>query len=363
MSTQATHTQSGLFLNELNGVPNISLILQLCWRSGTFRLCDGPKTENGSVLVFVKFMNETEDDLEHVVHVDYVVEPHGFLPKVVHKGVRDWGLEVHSLWKNLSRKVSKCVLKHPELHTLLPLKYPVIIHRSRFQEIYYWDSYWVIRGLLASKMYETEKGIVLNLIDLIDIYEYVLNAARAYYTNRSQPPLLSSMVVEVYTRTNDMDLVKKALPALIKHKFWNSGIHNVAIEDDQGLTHNLSRKKVAVVMNKASAKGQCKAEDIEDPNELFHDDTIPHPPGKQMPTKSQKSDSSKSARSSSTVLDYESLRKCIFKIQSFLQVLIDALNVSLSFEYVHVASMDLERRFASSKLFLNQDSLSNDDIK
>ena len=112
---------------------------------------DLPKTENGSVLVsdfkgfLSKFMNGAEDDLEHVVPVDYVVEPHGFLPKVVHKGVRDWGLEVHSLWKNLSRKVSKRVLEHPELHTLLPLKYPVIIPGSRFQEVYYWDSYWVIR--------------------------------------------------------------------------------------------------------------------------------------------------------------------------------------------------------------------------
>ncbi|GJU00587.1 probable trehalase [Tanacetum coccineum] len=187
-------------------------------------------------------MNGAKDDLEHVVPVDYVVEPHGFLPKMVHKGVRDWGLEVHSLWKNLTRKVSKRILELPEFHTLLPLKYPVIIPGSRFQEVYYWDSYWVIRGLLASKMYETAKGIVLNLIDLIDRYGYVLNVARAYYTNRSQPPLLSSMVVEVYTRTNDMDLVKKAPPTLIKeHKFWNLGIHNVAIEDDQGLTHNLSR--------------------------------------------------------------------------------------------------------------------------
>lgn len=39
-----------------------------------------------------------------------------------------------------------------------------------------------------------------------------------------------------------MDLVKKALPALIKeHKFWNSGIHVVTIEDAQGTIHNLSR--------------------------------------------------------------------------------------------------------------------------
>lgn len=35
-----------------------------------------------------------------------------------------------------------------------------------------------------SKMYETAKGMVLNLIELLDTYGYVLNGARAYYTNR-----------------------------------------------------------------------------------------------------------------------------------------------------------------------------------
>lgn len=45
-------------------------------------------------------------------------------------------------------------------------------------------SYLVCRGLLASKMYETAKGIVINLISMIDEYGYVLNGARAYYTNR-----------------------------------------------------------------------------------------------------------------------------------------------------------------------------------
>ncbi|KAL4570632.1 hypothetical protein LXL04_026291 [Taraxacum kok-saghyz] len=209
---------------------------------------DLPRTVNGSVSVsdfndfLTKFMNGAEADLDYVKPIDFVDKPEGFLPKVVHQGVRNWALEVHSLWKNLSRKVSDQVLEHPELHTLLPLKHPVIIPGSRFHEVYYWDSYWVIRGLIASKMYETAKGIIFNLIDLIDTYGYVLNGARAYYTNRSQPPLLSSMVIEVYKQTNDMDLVKKALPALIKeHKFWNSGVHNVTIKDAQGSTHNLSR--------------------------------------------------------------------------------------------------------------------------
>ncbi|KAK4489225.1 hypothetical protein RD792_005021 [Penstemon davidsonii] len=203
---------------------------------------------NGSVSVkefdeFVeKYLGGAEEDLVYVHPVDFVDEPPDFLPKVKNMEVRNWALEVHSLWKNLSRKVSDRVIDRPEFYTLLPLKNPVIIPGSRFREVYYWDSYWVIRGLLASKMYETAKGIVYNLISLIDEYGHVLNGARAYYTNRSQPPLLSSMVIDIYNRTGDKDLVLKALPALLKeHKFWNSGIHKVIIEDTEGTTHTLSR--------------------------------------------------------------------------------------------------------------------------
>ncbi|MCD7463292.1 hypothetical protein HAX54_050283 [Datura stramonium] len=149
-----------------------------------------PRTENGSIPandldVFIgNYLGGPDEDLVYVEPVDYVAEPEGFLPKVKNSEARAWALEVHSLWKNLSRKVSDNVLENPELYTLLPLKNPVIIPGSRFKEVYYWDSYWVIRGLLVSKMYETAKGIVANLISLIDQFGYVLNGARAYYTNR-----------------------------------------------------------------------------------------------------------------------------------------------------------------------------------
>ena len=52
-----------------------------------------------------------------------------------------------------------------------------------FIYIYIYIYLWC-RGLLASKMHETAKAIVTNLIYLIEEYGYVLNGARAYYTNR-----------------------------------------------------------------------------------------------------------------------------------------------------------------------------------
>ncbi|KAH9769897.1 Trehalase [Citrus sinensis] len=187
-----------------------------------------PRNATGSVLVpdFKEFLHEyfdgVGDDLVYAEPPDFVPEPDGFLPKVKNPQVRAWALEVHALWKNLSRRVSGSVLNRPEFHTLLPLPRPFVIPGSR--------------GLLASKMYMTAKAIVTNLISLIDTYGYVLNCARAYCTNRS------AMVYDIYNRTGDLDLVKKALPALLKeHQFWNSGIHKVNIQEDHCRNHTLSR--------------------------------------------------------------------------------------------------------------------------
>ena len=41
----------------------------------------------------------------------------------------------------------ECEEERPDEHTLLPLPGGVIIPGSRFREVYYWDSYWIIRYL------------------------------------------------------------------------------------------------------------------------------------------------------------------------------------------------------------------------
>jgi alpha,alpha-trehalase len=60
---------------------------------------------------------------------------------------------------------------------------------------YYWDSYWIVLGLLACDMVMTARGLVQNLIDDVATFGFVPNGGRVYYLNRSQPPLLSEMVM------------------------------------------------------------------------------------------------------------------------------------------------------------------------
>uniref|UniRef100_A0A0A9EXF6 Trehalase n=1 Tax=Arundo donax TaxID=35708 RepID=A0A0A9EXF6_ARUDO len=50
------------------------------------------------------------------------------------------------------------------------------------------------------------------------------------------------MVLDIYRETDDLGFVRRAFPSLLKeHSFWMSEIHNVAIMDNHGRVHNLSR--------------------------------------------------------------------------------------------------------------------------
>ena len=63
--------------------------------------------------------------------------------------------------------------------------YPFVVAGERFGEYYYWDSYWIIKGLIASGMLKTAKEMTLNFKDMINKYGFILNGARLYYTSRS----------------------------------------------------------------------------------------------------------------------------------------------------------------------------------
>jgi alpha,alpha-trehalase len=78
----------------------------------------------------------------------------------------------------------------------LPNRY--VVPGGRFNEMYGWDSYFIIRGLLRDKRLDLARGIVENFFFEIEQYGAVLNANRTYYLSRSQPPFLSSMVMAVH---------------------------------------------------------------------------------------------------------------------------------------------------------------------
>jgi alpha,alpha-trehalase len=81
---------------------------------------------------------------------------------------------------------------------LLFLENPYVVPGGRFNEMYGWDSYFIIRGLLRAGKIDLARGMAENFFFEIEHYGGVLNANRTYYLTRSQPPFLSSMIMSVY---------------------------------------------------------------------------------------------------------------------------------------------------------------------
>jgi alpha,alpha-trehalase len=81
---------------------------------------------------------------------------------------------------------------------LLYLENSYIVPGGRFNEMYGWDSYFIVRGLLENNRVALARGMVDNFFFEIEHYGTVLNANRTYYLTRSQPPFLSAMVMAVY---------------------------------------------------------------------------------------------------------------------------------------------------------------------
>ena len=81
---------------------------------------------------------------------------------------------------------------------LLYLPNPYVVPGGQFNEMYGWDSYFIILGLLRANRWNMAKGMVENFFFEIQHYGSILNANRTYYLTRSQPPFLTSMILAVY---------------------------------------------------------------------------------------------------------------------------------------------------------------------
>ncbi|MDG1286949.1 MAG: trehalase family glycosidase [Rickettsiales bacterium] len=87
-------------------------------------------------------------------------------------------------------------------HSLMYLPYPYVVPGPRFNEMYNWDTAFVVRGLLKDKKFDLAKAFVENMFYQIEHYGTILNGNRTYYydskKSRSQPPLLMGKVCEIY---------------------------------------------------------------------------------------------------------------------------------------------------------------------
>jgi alpha,alpha-trehalase len=122
---------------------------------------------------------------------------------------------------------------------LLYLEHPYVVPGGQFNEMYGWDSYFIIRGLVLDGRVKLARQMVENFFFEIEHYGAVLNANRTYYLTRSQPPFLTSMILTVYqaeglTNKQDVAWLQRAYDFAVRdYEQWTRGPH---LAGDTGLS-------------------------------------------------------------------------------------------------------------------------------
>ena len=206
-------------------------------------------------LLFFKYTYELQDEIKHdcvsqltIKKIEDLIEEYYFLPDE-DKGLDDqlkptlkqteFDYEIkdpkyklaaeyiHQKWAELIRKTPKCTSS-----TLIPLPNPYVIPGGRFREIYYWDSYFTILGLICSGYTDLAKGMVENFFYLIEQFGFIPNGNRTYYLSRSQPPFLALMVEQILESTKaDPEWIERAYNAVsfeYKNTWMNPNTHYIS---------------------------------------------------------------------------------------------------------------------------------------
>ncbi|WP_313375962.1 trehalase family glycosidase [Chishuiella sp.] len=164
---------------------------------------------------------------------DFVLKHFDFPEKIeVNDNFSKVSIEDHieRLWNHLTKESIE------NRGTLLHLPKSYIVPGGRFNEFFYWDSYFVMLGLKESNHTEMMQNIVDNCAYLISEFGFVPNASRTYFLSRSQPPYFSLMVQLLAEATNDLSVYSKYFQILEKeYQFWMEGENE--LENNKAINH------------------------------------------------------------------------------------------------------------------------------
>ncbi|AEO70020.1 9fd4d0db-228e-4fe1-8548-bea1feac3ea8 [Thermothielavioides terrestris] len=181
-------------------------------------------------------------ELEAVPRDQLHTEP-SFLNKLDDTVIKEFVAKVIDIWPDLTRRYGGPGNCTACANSFIPVNRTFVVAGGRFREPYYWDSYWILEGLLRTggAFTEISKNIIENFLDFVETIGFIPNGARIYYLDRSQPPLLARMVRSYVDYTNDTSILDRALPLLIKeHEFWSTN-RSVSIKAPNGKTYTLNR--------------------------------------------------------------------------------------------------------------------------
>ncbi|KAI9637637.1 Six-hairpin glycosidase-like protein [Dioszegia hungarica] len=175
----------------------------------------------GQLAQFVKSSFKGEGlELNQVPINGFVASPRA-VQKVSNPLYKGWVSIVNSYWSLLIRETNQSAVCTTQCESsLIPLNHTIVVPGGRYREIYYWDTFWILEGLLKSELYTYATDVILNFMDFIDTYGFIPNGGRKYYLNRSQPPVFIQMLDAYVKSTGNTTILERALPLASEEMRW-----------------------------------------------------------------------------------------------------------------------------------------------
>ncbi len=185
--------------------------------SKTFTDCTAKRPLSEILVDYNISKEELNFDLKEFVKENFEV-PGDVLSTFESDTSRSMKDHINLLWDHLTRQPDEV----SSYSSLIPLPDSYVVPGGRFREIYYWDSFFTMEGLMVAGRRDLAENMVRNFAYLIDTIGFIPNGNRAYYLGRSQPPFFSAMVELLASK--DRDLYTSFLPQMQKeYDFWMSG--------------------------------------------------------------------------------------------------------------------------------------------
>ncbi len=118
---------------------------------------------------------------------------------------------IDAKWDSLSR------YEPDDRGTLVGLPYSYIVPSDKtgsgftFDEMYYWDSFFIAQALLDTNRKDQASDMLENLLYLAKRFDIIPNGNRYYFTGRSQPPFLTTYILDVYEKTGDLAWLRESM--------------------------------------------------------------------------------------------------------------------------------------------------------
>ncbi len=146
---------------------------------------------------------------------------------------------IDNRWESLER------YQPDDKGTLIGLPYSYVVPSAKsgsgfmFDEMYYWDSFFIAQALLKTDREELASGMLENLLYMAKRFDIIPNGNRYYFTGRSQPPLLTSYIMDVYKHTNDLSWLQDSM-TIAEYEYVNVWTANEQ-PNWRNVFHGLSR--------------------------------------------------------------------------------------------------------------------------